>query len=105
MHILVTLHDRPSRFLGACLLQCIGEECVICKKAFDAENPKHELKTKGSNGINKASDKRGDSIQTRVGDFVHENCRRTYTNVNTIKSFIQNKNVPCEEQSLKRKVI
>lgn len=59
--------------------------CVFCKKDLGTGKT-IELREKGSIGVNNASSERGDSISTRAGQVVHEECRRTYVNPIVIKS-------------------
>jgi hypothetical protein len=49
--------------------------CVFCNKDLGTGRTT-ELREKGSIGINNASSERGDSISTRAGQVVHEECRR-----------------------------
>lgn len=59
--------------------------CVFCKKDLGTGKT-IEFREKGSIGVNNASSERGDSISTRAGQVVHEECRRTYVNPIVIKS-------------------
>jgi 5'-3' exonuclease len=59
--------------------------CVFCNEDLGTGKT-IELREKGSIGINNASSERGDSISTRAGQVVHEECRRIYVNPIVIKS-------------------
>ena len=59
--------------------------CVICKKSLNGEGNVVTLKEKGSEGINRASTERFDSITTVPGQQVHQNCRREYCRPSSIK--------------------
>ena len=67
---------------GVLLLQCVLMDgaplvCAICGVAGSA----HEFSTigtMGSEGINRASRLRNDSISVAPGQHVHPNCRRDY---------------------------
>ena len=59
--------------------------CVICKKSLNGEGDVVTLKEKGSEGINRASTERFDSITTVPGQQVHQNCRREYCRPSSIK--------------------
>ncbi|VDI14517.1 Hypothetical predicted protein [Mytilus galloprovincialis] len=59
--------------------------CVICKDDDESSNL-IQLRWKGSQGINKASKERCDTLETHAGEFVHEDCRHRYTNKLIIKS-------------------
>ena len=59
--------------------------CVICNKSLNGEGDVVTLKEKGSEGINRASAERFDSITTVPGQQVHQNCRREYCRPSSIK--------------------
>ena len=53
--------------------------CILCNES--AEGLKNKLITltdKGSRGIRKAIKERGESVDAKEGDYVHEKCRRDY---------------------------
>lgn len=52
--------------------------CAICKHDLDGEGEVVTLREKGSEGINRASAERSDTIDTVPGQQVHKNCRREY---------------------------
>ena len=49
--------------------------CVICDKSLDGEDDVITLREKGSEGINRASIERNDTITMVPGQQVHQNCR------------------------------
>ena len=59
--------------------------CVICNTRLNGEGDVVTLKEKGSEGINRASAERFDSITTVPGQQVHQNCRREYCRPSSIK--------------------
>ena len=59
--------------------------CVIYDKSLSGEGDVVTLKEKGSEGINRASTERFDSITTVPGQQVHQNCRREYCRPSSIK--------------------
>ena len=59
--------------------------CVICNKSLNGEGDVVTLREKGSEGINRASAERFDSITTVPGQQVHQNCRREYCRPSSIK--------------------
>eukprot|EP00794_Sanderia_malayensis_P021141 gene21141-23219_t len=61
------------------------ERCVICQQDILDKSKASALRTKGCDGLIRASQERGTSIDVRVGDYVHQECRKQYTNVNVIK--------------------
>ena len=62
--------------------------CVLCTKdiTYDAECDIVTLGKKGSDGINRASEERGSSLQTQEGQRVHKACRKNWCNPNYIKT-------------------
>ena len=69
---------RGSRCLST-LTQTMDDAYVICKKQCKSDSSDVvTLRLKGSEGINLASEKRGDDIQTVPGQKVHKECRRLY---------------------------
>jgi len=58
----------------------VSEVCVICNQLIDGTSPTATLGEKGSLSINKASQSRGDSIHSKSGQKVHQDCRRKYCN-------------------------
>ena len=70
-------------------------ECVICKKSLSNGEPTVVLRSKGSDGINRASEKRGSvDIRTQPGQTVHQECRREFVNPNCIERDIRGQNNP-----------
>ena len=66
--------------------------CAICQKSLDNVNDVVTLREKGSEGINQASRKRNDLIQTVPGQKVHQTCRREYyhpNNINRAKKIVK----------------
>ena len=60
-------------------------KCIICEKSLDGEGDIVTLKEKGSEGINRTSKGRNDTITTVPGQQVHQNCRREYCLPSNIK--------------------
>ena len=58
--------------------------CAICQKSLDNVNDVVTLREKESEGINRASRKRNDLIQTVPGQKVNQICRREYCHPNKI---------------------
>ncbi len=58
----------------------VSEVCVICNQLIDGTSPTATLGEKGSLSTNKASQSRGDSIHSKSGQKVHQDCRRKYCN-------------------------
>ena len=53
--------------------------CILCNESAEGlKNKLIELTDKGSRGIRKASKERGESVDAKEGDYVHEKCRRDY---------------------------
>ena len=53
--------------------------CILCNKSLEGGETKLiKLTVKGSLGIRKSSEERGDSVEAKEGDYVHEKCRRDY---------------------------
>lgn len=63
--------------------------CVVCGQSLDDGQDTVLLREKGSNSINKSSIIRNHVIVTKPGQRVHQNCRRDYTNQNTINKDIR----------------
>ena len=59
--------------------------CVICNKSLNGEGDFVTLKEEASEGINRASAERFDSITTVPGQQLHQNCRREYCPPSSIK--------------------
>ena len=59
--------------------------CVICNKSLNGEGDVVTLKEKESEGINRTSAERFDSITTVPGHQVHQNCRREHCRPSGIK--------------------
>ena len=59
--------------------------CVICDKSLDGEDDVITLREKGSEGINRASIERNDTITMVPGQQVHQNCRWEYCLPSNIK--------------------
>lgn len=78
------------------------EVCAICKKDTNDENQTVKLREKGSIRINIASKERGANIVTKSGQIVHEQCRRTYTNVNSINALKRKPSEPVNEPPILR---
>ena len=66
------------------------ERCIICNETGNGQLIK--LRAKGSEGVNKASEARGDTLVTEPGQHVHVECRRSYINPNEIQKYIRDKN-------------
>ncbi|WAR20764.1 hypothetical protein MAR_014738 [Mya arenaria] len=67
------------------LMGDVKETYVICKTIFKDDDLKAKLGTKGSDGINRASADRADSLITYPGESVHIDCRKKYCNPINIK--------------------
>ena len=53
--------------------------CILCNESAEGlKNKRIKLTDKGSRGIRKASKERGESVDAKEGDYVHEKCRRDY---------------------------
>lgn len=65
------------------------ETCVLCNEDIENGKAKVTIKEKGSQGINKASKKRGEVIHTSPGDVVHQHCLRAYCNPKAINLQLQ----------------
>lgn len=61
-------------------------KCVLCDKNLSDEQTV-TLRSKGSEGINKASEYRESDIRTQEGQSVHSRCRKTWCNTNNIEAF------------------
>ncbi|XP_071168115.1 uncharacterized protein [Mytilus edulis] len=66
------------------------EKCIVCLKD-DHPTTLIKLRQKGCLGIIKASQERGDCLSASEGNFVHQLCRKTYTNPNDIKKYKKEK--------------
>ena len=63
--------------------------CKICNLGeVDDDEWVSSIREKGAAGLNRASDERNDGLLFAVGDSVHINCRRNYTNARKISSAI-----------------
>ena len=80
------------------------ETCVLCNEDIENGKAKVTIKEKGSQGINKASKSRQDTIVTSAGQKLHQNCRKSYTNPKYIA--LANRDVTNESNvpSLRSKV-
>ena len=69
----------------------VSVACVICKQPVqvDGPSPPATLGEKGSVSINKASESRGDTIHSRPGQQVHQDCRRKYCNSHQIAKTVK----------------
>ena len=61
------------------------EICVICKKETVENDKVVKIRKKGADGINSASEQRGDNIVVAAGDTVHKTCRRDFINKKDIE--------------------
>ena len=53
--------------------------CILCNESAEGlKNKRIKLTHKGSRGIRKASKERGESVDAKEGDYVHEKCRKDY---------------------------
>ena len=57
--------------------------CAICKEIVKEDGI--ELTSKGVDGVNRASEERGDKIVFKLGDFVHKECRRSFCRPSSIR--------------------
>lgn len=67
-------------------MDTVIEKCVICDQSLSNGFPPVQLRQKGSDSINKASKARGSNITTKVGQCVHIQCRKVFTNPKQISS-------------------
>ena len=65
--------------------------CPICKEDVSDGKDKVVLRQKGSDGVNKASAERKDSLRVQPGNVVHQKCRQMYVNKNQIAMFLKKK--------------
>jgi len=81
--------------------------CAICKKEFQGgEGEVVMLREKGSEGINRASEERNDSIRTVAGQQVHKTCRRNYClQQNILRSKIQDSQQSETSNSSRRSLV
>ncbi|CAC5403501.1 unnamed protein product [Mytilus coruscus] len=70
----------------------VMEKCIICLKD-DNISSLVKLREKGSQGINKASRERKDQILASAGQFVHQECRKLYTNPTEITKSKRQQNI------------
>ena len=59
--------------------------CAICNQYIEDRKKSSVLGSKGCDSLTEASKKRGTAFNVTVGDLVHHDCRRQYTNPNVIK--------------------
>ena len=59
--------------------------CAICNEYIKDRKKASVLESKGCDSLTEASKKRGTTLNVTVGDLVHQDCRRQYTNPNVIK--------------------
>ena len=57
-----------------------GSHCVFCREPISTERKGVKLTAKGCNGINRASEARDEEIDVLPGQYVHQDCRKTYCN-------------------------
>ena len=60
-------------------------ECVICKRSIGDKSKASVLRLKKCEGLNEAAKQRNEQIEASVGDYVHKECRKNYTNPKIIK--------------------
>jgi hypothetical protein len=70
------------------------ETCPFCEKEFGSEETV-VIGKKGADGINSASDKRGDNIIVAPKTRVHKSCRANYINQNYIDSHKKTNQLEC----------
>lgn len=63
------------------------EACVFCNQPLTNGQPTVVVRQKGSSGIQKAIEVRGDRLQVPPGQTVHQQCRKGYCNPNNIISY------------------
>ena len=66
--------------------------CVMCKRPLVGEGEVVKIREKGSEGINRVSTERNDTIKTVPGQQVHQKCRRDYclpSNIARAKKFAE----------------
>ncbi|CAC5414987.1 unnamed protein product [Mytilus coruscus] len=66
------------------------EKCIVCLKD-DQPTTLIKLRQKGCLEIIRANQERGDGLSALEGNFVHQLCRKTYTNPNDIKKYKKEK--------------
>lgn len=66
----------------------VMEDCVFCSQPLANGQPTVVVRQKGSSGIQKAIDVRGDfnCLQVLPGQIVHQQCRKDYCRLNSIIS-------------------
>ena len=86
--------------------------CVICREDISDGQEKVTLTRKGCDGINVASNSRGESLNIVPGQTVHKDCRRTYCNRHVIAREARKKestpdtmNTPCSLRSQAEKFV
>ena len=58
---------------------------MVCKKTIiSIDRPTVVLCQKGSDGINEASQLRGDNLRASDGDIIHSDFRKPYTNAKAV---------------------
>ncbi|CAB4003701.1 Hypothetical predicted protein, partial [Paramuricea clavata] len=77
------------------------ETCPFCEKEFGSEETV-VIGKKGADGINNASDKRGDNIIVAPKTRVHKSCRANYINQNYIDSHKKTNQLECTPSVVKR---
>ena len=84
----VLIFCQRRRFLKTASTGLVMEVCVICNQSLSDGQPTVELRTKGSEGVNKASKARGSDVTTEAGQRVHVQCRKEFINPKRIASDI-----------------
>ena len=68
----------------------VSDVCVICKQPIQVggTSPTATVGEKGSTSINKASKSRGDTIHSRPGQQVHQDCCQKYCNPHQVEKTV-----------------
>ena len=74
------------------------EHCCLCFESTPNGKPVVTLTSKSSDGVNRASQERGNSLKCNSGDVVHVDCRRWYTKPDNIA-----RDKKCPDQRTDRK--
>ena len=66
--------------------------CIICQGSILTNQQSSKLTQKGCDGINKASKARGSAIVAVSGQYVHQECRKTWTKFQCIEQHNRKRN-------------
>ena len=77
--------------------------CAICNEYIEDRKKASVLGSKGFDSLTEASKKRGTALNVTVGDLVHQDCHRQYTNPNVIKRDLKESSAITQENSSRRR--